>query len=192
MSMRFFRVAVAVNVTQRIAFWGTISFFAAYLIHTHGLSIGFVALPLAIAATGQMVGSYSAGSVANSRYRAAFVAGTTAAGGVCGFLLFTGNLGLWPSVAVATAATGLLSMTFPVLVSASTEYSRESKATGVGLMGFSNQTGGALGAGIAGALLASTGYVGIGYMCLGVTMASALMTSLFGRQFGESAGQSKG
>ena len=57
-SMRFFRVAVAVNLTQRIAFWGTISFFAAYLINTYSLSIGFVALPLAIAATGQMVGSY--------------------------------------------------------------------------------------------------------------------------------------
>jgi hypothetical protein len=80
--MRFFRVAVAVNLTQRIAFWGTISYFAAYLIHTHGLSIGFVALPLAIAAMGQMVGSYSAASVANSRYCAAFVAATTAAGGV--------------------------------------------------------------------------------------------------------------
>ena len=191
-SMRFFRVAVAVNLTQRIAFWGTISFFAAYLIHTFSLSIGFVALPLAIAATGQMVGSYSAASVANRRHRAAFLAATTAAGGVCGFLFFTVNLGLWASVAVATAATGLLSVTFPVLVSASTEYSGESKATGVGLMGFSNQTGGALGAGIAGALLATTGYVGIGYMCLGVTIASALMTSLFGRQFGESAGQSKG
>ena len=140
--MRFFRVAVAVNLTQRIAFWGTISFFAAYLIHTNGLSIGFVALPLTIAATGQMVGNYSAASVTNSRYRAAFVAGTTAAGGVCGFLFFTANLGLWASVAVATAATGLLSVTFPVLVSASTEYSGESKATGVGLMGFSNQTGG--------------------------------------------------
>ena len=41
--MRFFRVAVAVNLTQHIAFWGTINFFAASLIHTHGLSIGFVA-----------------------------------------------------------------------------------------------------------------------------------------------------
>ena len=191
-SIRFFRVAVAVNLTQRIAFWGTISFFAAYLINTYDLSIGFVALPLAIAAMGQMVGSYSAASVANRRFRAAFVAATTSAGGVCGFLFFTVNLGLWASVALATAATGLLSVTFPVLVSASTEYSGESKATGVGLMGFSNQGGGALGAGIAGALLASTGYVGIGYMCLGVTMASALMTSRFGRQFGASAGQSKG
>jgi predicted MFS family arabinose efflux permease len=59
-------------------------------------------------------------------------------------------------------------------------------------MGFSNQAGGALGAGIAGALLASTGYVGIGYLCLGVTIASALMTGLFGRQFRESAGQIAG
>ena len=191
-SIRFFRVAVAVNLTQRIAFRGTISFFAAYLIHTYDLSIGFVALPLAIAAIGQTVGSYSASFVANRRFRGAFIAGSTADGGVCGFLLFTANLGLWVSVGLAAVATGLLSMTFPILVSASTEYSGESKATGVGLMGFSNQAGGALGAGIAGALLASTGYVGIGYMCLGVTIVSALLTGFFGRQFGESAGQSKG
>ena len=191
-SMRFFRVAVAVNLTQRIAFWGTISFFAAFLIHTYDLSIGFVALPLAIAAIGQTVGSYSASFVANRRFRGAFIAGSTAAGGFCGFLLFTANLGLWVSVGLAAVGTGLLSMTFPILVAASTEYSGESKATGVGLMGFSNQAGGALGAGIAGALLASTGYVGIGYLCLGVTIASALMTGLFGRQFRESAGQIAG
>ena len=191
-SLRFFRVAVAVNITQRIAFWGTISFFAAYLIHSFELSVGFVALPLAVAAIGQMIGSYSAGLVANRRYRTVFIAVATAAGGVCGFLLFSLDLGLWATVALATVSTGLLSTTFPILVAASTEYSGESKATGVGLMGFSNQSGGALGAGIAGALLASTGYAGIGYMCLVATIVSALLTSLFGRQFGETAGQSKG
>ncbi len=191
-SLRFFRVAVAVNLTQRIAFWGTISFFAAYLINTYDLSIGFVALPLAIAAIGQTVGSYAAAFVANRTYRAVFIAAATAAGGVCGFVFFTVDLDLWAAVGVAAVGTGLLSMTFPILVAASTEYSGESKATGVGLMGFSNQAGGALGAGIAGALLASTGYVGVGYMCLGVTIVSALLTVFFGRQFGESAGQSKG
>ena len=189
-SMRFFRVAVVVNITQRIAFWGTISYFAAYLIKTFDLSVGFVALPLAVSALGQAVGSYGAGFVANRRYRAYFIAGTTAAGGVCGLVFFTANLGLWASVAVATVGTGLLSTTFPILVAASTEYSGESKATGVGLMGFSNQSGGALGAGIAGALLASAGYLGVGYMCLGATIISALLTGLFGRQFGETAGQS--
>ena len=191
-SLRFFRVGVAVNITQRIAFWGTISYFAAYLIKTFDLSIGFVALPLAIAAFGQMIGSYGAGFVANRRYRAAFIAAATAAGGGCGFVFFTMDLGLWASVAVATVGTGLLSTTFPILVAASTEYSGESKATGVGLMGFSNQSGGALGAGIAGALLASTGFVGVGYMCLAATVVSALLTGLFGRQFAESAGQTRG
>ena len=191
-SMRFFRVAVAVNTTQRIAFWGTISFFAAYLINTFDLSVGFVALPLAVAAAGQMVGTYGAAFMANRKYRAAIIAAAAVAGGAFGFALFSVDLGLWATVAVATVSTGLLSVTFPILIAASTEYSGESKATGVGLMGFSNQAGGMLGAGIAGALLASVGYAGIGYMCLGATIISALLTGLFGQQFGETAGQSKG
>jgi predicted MFS family arabinose efflux permease len=76
----------------------------------------------------------------------------------------------------------------PTLVAASTEYSGESKATGASLIGLSNQSGGTLGAAIAGALLANTGYGGIGYLCLGVTIASALMAGLFGKQFAENAG----
>ncbi len=191
-SMRFFRVAVAVNLTQRIAYWGSISYFAAYLIHTFQLSVGFVALPLAIAALGQTVGNYGASFVANLRRRGAIIAAVTVAGGAFGLVLFSVSLGLWATVAVATVSSGLLSMTFPILISASTEYSGESKATGVGLMGFSNQAGGMLGAAIAGALLAGIGYVGIGYMCLAATIISALLTTLFGRQFGESAGQNSG
>ena len=191
-SIRFFRVAVPVNVTQRIAFWGSISFFAAYLINTFGLSVGFVALPLAITSIGQMVGTYSASYGANLRYRALIIAACGIVGGALGFVVFSVEMGLWATVAVATLSTGLLSATFPILISASTEYSGESKATGVGLMGFSNQGGGMLGAAIAGALLANVGYSGIGYMCVGATVVSALLTSLFGRQFGETAGQSKG
>ena len=183
LSLRFFRVALAVSLLQRTAFWGMFSFFAAYLIHTYDVSVGFVALPLAIAAIGLMIGSYSAAFVATRRCRALLIGATSAAGGVCGFLFFTVDLGLW--VAVATVGTGLLSVTFPALVAASTQYSGESKATGVGLMGFSNQAGGVLGAAIAGALLAYTGYWGIGYLCLGVTIASALLAGLFGRQFAE-------
>ena len=41
-----------------------------------------------------------------------------------------------------------------------------------------------LGAGLAGALLAYTGYVGIGYLCLILTIASALIATLFRRQLG--------
>ena len=140
-----------------------------------------MALPLGITALGQVVGSYLAGSVATKKYRAVLIAATCATGGVCGFLLFTVDLDLWAAVALATVGTGLLSVNFPALVAASTEYSGDSKATGVGLMGLSNQSGGVLGAAVAGGLLATAGYEGIAYLCLGATIASALMACLFGR-----------
>ena len=182
LSLSYFRLAVAVNVTQRMAYWSLISFFAAYLIQAYDVSVGFVALPLVISALGQVVGSYTAGLVATKRYRVALVAATSAVGGVCGFLFFVVDFGLWPAVAVATVGSGLLSVTTPVLLAGSTEYSGESKATGASLIGFSNQTGGVLGAGLSGVLLATVGYQGIGYLCIAFTIASALLAAFFAKQ----------
>ena len=182
LSMQFFRVALTVNLTHRIAYWSVVSFFAAFLIQTYGVDVRFVALPLAVAAIGQVSGSYGGGILATKASRALIIGAVTVSGGVCGFLFFTVDLNLWAAVAVATVATGLLSIPFPLLVAASTEYSGESKATGVGLMGFSNQSGGMLGGAIAGALLANVGYEAIGYLCLGVAVSSSLIASVFGKQ----------
>lgn len=182
LSMQYFRVSITVNLSHRIAYWAIISFFAAFLIHTYEVEVGFVALPLAIAAIGQVLGSYGGGFVATRRSRALIIAAVTVAGGACGFLFFTVDLNLWTAVAVAAVGSALLSIPFPLLVAASTEYSGESKATGVGLMGFSNQSGGMLGGAIAGALLANVGYEAIGYLCLGVTVVSSLIASVFGSQ----------
>ena len=189
LSLRFFRVAIAVGTTQRIAFWATVSFFPAHLILAYDVPLGLVAWPLLITAVGQMVGSYSAAWVAKRRIRAALIAVTSAAGGVCACLFFATDLGLWPAVAMVAVGAGLLSVSTPALVAASTEYSGDSKSTGASLMGLTNQSSGALGAAISGALLAFTGYAGIGYLCLAVTVVSALLTPLFGRQFGENAGR---
>ncbi len=188
MSLRFFRVAVAVGITQRIAFWGMVNYLAAYLIGTYGISVGYVALPLAIIAIGQVIGSYSAGLVAKRRDRALLMAATSVVGGIGGMLFFAVALDLWVAVAVAAVGSGLLAVTMPTLVAVSTEFSGESKASGAGLMGMSNQIGGVLGAALAGLLLASTGFAGIGYLFLGATIASALMAGLFGRQSPENAG----
>ena len=48
-------------------------------------------------------------------------------------------------------------------------------------MGLSNQSAGALGAAVSGGILASVGFEGIGYLCLAVTLASALLAGVFGR-----------
>ena len=182
LSLNYFRLAMTVNVTQRMAYWSLLSFFAAYLIQAYDVSVGFVAIPLVISALGQVVGSYTAGMVATRSYRVALVAATSAAGGVCGFLFFFVDLGLWPAVAVGTVSSGLLSVMTPVLLAGSTEYSGESKATGASLIGFSNQTGGVFGAGLSGVLLATMGYQGIGYLCIAFAIASALAATVFARQ----------
>ena len=187
-SRRYFRVAVPVGISQRIAYWSMTSFFAAYLINTYHLDVGFAALPLGIVASAQVVGSYCAAFVATSRRRAVLIASISVTGGALGLVSFGFHLGLWTTVVVAMASSGLLSVPIPALVSISTEYSGESKATGASLMGLSNQSGGMLGAGISGAILASSGYAGIGYLLLGASVVSAALTSLFGKQFGEVAG----
>ena len=178
----YFQVALTVNLTHRVVYWTIVTFFAAYLIHTYGVSERFVAVPLAITAIGQVIGSYGGGIVAANRHRSLLITATCAAGGVCGFLFFAVELQLWVAVAVATVGTGLLSLNFPALVAGGTEYSGASTATGVGLMGFSNNLGGALGAAVAGGILADSGYHGISYLCLGAGAVSVLLAGVFGKQ----------
>ena len=189
LSLRYFRVAIVVGATQRVSFWATLSFFPAHLLLTYDVPLALVALPLVITAAGQVVGSYSAAYVANSKHRTALLAGTSVAGGLCACLFFSVDLGLWLAVAVVAIGAGFLSVLMPALVAVSTEYSGASKSTGASLMGFTNQSSGALGAAFGGVLLASVGYAGIGYMCLAVTIASALITPLFGRRFSDTGTQ---
>ena len=189
LSLRYFRVAIAVGSMQRISFWATLSFFPAHLLLTYEVPLALVAVPLVITAAGQVVGSYSAAYVANNRHRTALLAGTSIAGGLCACLFFSVDMGLWLAVAVVAIGAGFLSVLMPALVAVSTEYSGESKSTGASLMGFTNQSSGAVGAAIGGVLLAHVGYAGIGYMCLAVTIASALMTPLFGRRFSDTGTQ---
>ena len=183
LSLDYFRLAVtAVNVAQRMAYWSLLSFFAAYLIQTYDVSVGFVALPLVISALGQVAGTYTAGMLATRSYRVLLVAGTSATGGVCALVFFAFDIGLWPAVGVATVGSGLLSVTTPIMLAGSTEYSGESKATGASLVGFSNQSGGVFGAGLSGVLLATMGYAGIGYLCITFAAVAALVAIVFARQ----------
>ena len=179
-NLRFFQAAVAVGMSQRIAFWTMISYFPTYLRDTYDLSVGFAAFPLGIVALGQALGSFGGGPTANKEHRALILGGTSVAGGVCAFLCFTVELQLWAVVAVAAVGGSLLAVTMPALVAASTEYSGESKSTGASIMGLSNQTGGVLGGAFAGVLLANVGFGGIGYFCLAVTVACGLMAAFFG------------
>jgi predicted MFS family arabinose efflux permease len=77
---------------------------------------------------------------------------------------------------------GLLSICWAVLINAITEASSQSRATGVGLLGISNQTGAVGGAALGGLLLAAVGFPGIGYLCLGAVIVSAVVIVFFLRE----------
>ena len=182
LSFPIFRAAIVVNLGQRMAFFALFSYLAAYLIDSYGMSVAAVAAPLAIVGIGRVAGSYLAGTVGNRKDRMPLISVCSLAGGVAALLLLTIDVPVWAVVALATGAIALLSVGWPVLITLSTEISGRSRATGVGLLGFSNQSGGVGGAAIGGVLLATGGFPAVGYLCLGAVVFSSVAIALFMRQ----------
>ncbi len=110
------------------------------------------------------------------------IAMSAIAGGVAASLLFALDLPRWLAVAIAAVSISLFTIPFTVLLTVSTQVSSQSRATGVGLFGISNQVGLVGGAALGGILLASNGFPGIGYLCLGVAAFSTVIIVLFMRQ----------
>ena len=158
-------------------------YLAAYLIDVYGMSVGAVALPLAFVGLGTVIGSYMGGTVANRKDRMPLIAASASVGGVAALLLFSIEFPVWAAVAIATVSVALLSLPLPVMITLSTEVSSQSRATSVGMMGASNQSGMVGGAAVGGVLLAASGFPGVGYLCLGAAAFSAVAIALFMRQF---------
>lgn len=176
------RAILAANFAQRIAFMGMFSYLATYLIDAYEMSVGAVALPLAFVGIGTVIGSYIGGFVANRDNRMPLIAVSASGGGIAMFLLFSVDFPVWAVVAIATGAIALLSIPWTVLITVITEVSSQSRATGVGLLGVSNQTGAVGGAALGGYLLAAGGFTGVGYLCLGAVAFSVAIIVFFLRE----------
>ena len=150
------------NFAQRTAYFALFSYLAAYLIDAYDLSIGSVALPMALVGLGTVIGTYVGGPVANSNQRMPLIGAAALAGGATALLLFLIEVPFWGAVAIGTGAVSLMSVGWPVMLTFSTEISGQSRATGVGMLGASNQSGGVGGAALGGVLLATSGFSGVG------------------------------
>jgi len=182
LAIPIFRAALAVHFAQRMAFFALFSYLAAYLIDAYDMNVGAVALPLGFVGTGTVIGSYIGGPIANRKDRMPLIAASSLAGGVGALLLFLVDVPLWAAVTIATVAVALLSVGWPVVITLSTEVSGRSRATGVGLLGVSNQNGGVAGAALGGVLLTAGGFPGVGFLCLGAVVGSAVIIALFMRE----------
>ena len=176
------RAILAANFAQRIAFMGMFSYLATYMIDHYGMSVGAVALPLVFVGIGTVIGSYIGGYVANRNDRMHLIAVCASGGGIAALFLFSVDIPVWAVVVTATGATALLSIPWTVLITVITEVSSQSRATGVGLLGVSNQTGAVGGAALGGYLLAAGGFPGVGYLCLGAVAFSVVVIVFFLRE----------
>ncbi|MQF91710.1 MAG: MFS transporter [SAR202 cluster bacterium] len=181
------RSILAANLAQRIAYMAIFSYLATYLIDDYGVSVGAVALPLALVGIGGVIGSYIGGMVATHPDRMSLIAASAIGGGVAAAALFSVDLPVWAVVAISTVSIALLSLPWTVMIAVCTEISGNSRATGVGLLGVSNQTGAVGGAALGGLLLAVSGFPGIGYLCLGAVVFSAVVIVVFMRSAGAGA-----
>jgi len=177
-----FRAALAANCAQRIGYMALFGYLAAYFIDAYGMSVGAVALPLAFVGFGTVIGSYMGGTVANRKDRMPLIAASASVGGLAALLLFSIEFPVWAAVALATVAVALLSVGLPVLITFGTEVSSQSRATSVGMVGASNQSGMVGGAAVGGVLLAASGFPGVGSLCLGAAAFSAVVIALFMRK----------
>lgn len=177
-----FQAAIGVNFAQRMAYFALFSYLAAYLIDAYDLSIGSIALPMALVGIGTVIGTYIGGPVANSKQRMPLIGAAALAGGATALLLFLIEVPFWGAVAIGTGAVSLMSVGWPVMLTFSTEISGQSRATGVGIIGASNQSGGVGGAALGGVLLATSGFPGVGYLSLGAAAFSAVIIILFMRR----------
>ena len=172
-SISVFRSALAANFLQRMAFYATFSYLAAYLIREHGLEVGETAIPLAIVGIGVVIGSTMAGTVAGMKRRASMVSVCSLIGGLTALLTFSVDITAWGTVGVALVGITFISIGWPTFLAMSTEISGNSQATAVGMLGASNQLGGVGGAAFGGAVLALGGFSTVGFFCLIAAILSA-------------------
>ena len=168
-----FWYVLCANFLVQTAFFGLITYLAAYLVETHDMKVGQTALPLAIVGAGGVMGAFAGGGVTESAHRRLLVTFCVLIGGLLVGLAFIINLSPWASVALFFGGLGLLLLEITVLGALIMELSGGSRGTAAGMFTFSIQLGGVTGASVGGLLVSLGGFSLLGIFCLGTASASA-------------------
>lgn len=166
---------LAVNALQQIVFYGMFAYLAAYLIQTYQMHAEATALPLALAGSGVIVGSFLGGRIADHRRRLSWFALSCWGSGLLAVLVFTAQVSPWATVALAfgvACLTRISNVVTPILL---LERAGSSRTTATGLFTLSSQTGAFGGPLLGGLMLALGGFPRVGLFCLGVAVLAAVV-----------------
>ncbi len=158
---------LAANALVIMALFGVLSYLAANLIQTYGMTAGETALPLALAGLGMIAGGFIGGRISDSRRRLNFLTIAALLGGLLAVLAFVGTVSPWLTVVFAFGVAASLWITASVTPTLLLELAGSSRSTATGMFAVSNQVGVFGGASIGGAMLAMGGFPMVGFFCLG-------------------------
>lgn len=173
---------LAMGVAERICYGLTAVYFATFLQSTYGLSLGQVALPLALFALGNIGGTILGGQLADRlRDRMLTFAGAMAASGLVALALFGWQAGLVPTVALGFAYVFVNAIARPSLMAAMAKVPDEVRGTVLGLNVTSASFGWLGAASLGGWMMAGQGFGGFGPLTAGVALLGAGL-AVFGRR----------
>ena len=170
------------NSAQQAVLLGLTTYFAAYMIESHGWDEANTAPGLALIGVGAVIGSFAGGSIAGRARRLDWLVGINLIGGVVVGLLFALDVSGWVVVAMAFVASTLVSISMPVLMTMIMHLAGESRGTAGGMFSTSNQFGGVVGASAGGVMLSLGGFQAVGFLYLVAAVLSAAVIGFMMRR----------
>jgi predicted MFS family arabinose efflux permease len=170
------------NSAQQAVLIGLTTYFAAYMIKSHGWDEANTAPGLALIGLGAVIGSFAGGSIAGRARRLDWLVGINLIGGVVVGVLFALDVPGWVVVAMAFVASTLVSVSMPVLMTMIMHLAGESRGTAGGMFSTSNQFGGVVGASAGGLMLSLGGFQAVGFLYLVAAVLSAAVIGFMMRR----------
>jgi predicted MFS family arabinose efflux permease len=181
MSARVVRL-LAMGVAERICFGLIAVYFATFLQTTYGLSVAGVAIPLAVVAVGNILGTVLGGQLADRLpNRLATFAGAMVVSGALALALFGWAVSLGASVVLAFGYMFVNAIARPSLMAALANVPDEVRGTVLGLNVTSASFGWLGAASLGGWMMAQYGFGWFGPLAAGVAMLGAAL-ALVGRR----------
>lgn len=167
---------LGMSVIERICYGLTAVYFATFLQETYGLSLAGLALPLAIFASGNILGTMIGGQLADRlRNRLRTFAVAMALSGLSAVVLFAWHPGLVTSVVLAFVYVLLNALGRPSLMAALAEVPEQIRGTVMSLNGTSASIGWVGAAALGGWMFAAFGFEGFGPMTAILAFGSAAL-----------------
>lgn len=155
------------------------TYVASFLIIRYGYTTGHTAIPLAIISIGLMISAIAGGSLADSKFRLAFVPFAMLTSSVVGLSTFWFHVNSWLVILLALVYVGVVYLPFPMVLTLFSIIGGEKlKGTAIGMVPISNQIGFLLGPALGGLALALGDYEAVGLLCLGLGVLGTLAATL--------------